>query len=799
MLDGTTSLTALIIENGWARLKPSPNDQQRPEYEELNRLTTLAQEQGRGLFGSDGASAVRDVKWAGTFDAAALVESSKGALQQAVVEQIPSGSIIRVMLLPGYEQVTIILAGIQCPSIRRNKEGVEEAEPFSREARFFVESRLMHRDVQVKLQKLDKNGAVLGSVVHPAGSVELELVKVGLAKVVEWSSSLCDNAPALRAAERAAKEKRLRIWRDYVPPNHGNDMGEFAAKVVEIVSGDTLIVADLGGGAERRFSLSSVRAPKLKEQPEFANEAKEVLRKNLIGKKVKVVPEYRRHFEVDGGATVDRVFGTVIYNGDKNAAQTLIAEGLASVARHGQPEERSLHYEELLEAEAAATSAKKGVHSGAPPARSAPIDLTDPKARDRAKQFVSTLQRHGKVRVVVQYVANGARFKLLVPKDNLLISFGCAGLRCPQCSRRDGSSAGEPFGDEALAFTRGHCFQRDLEIEVESVDKIGCFLGSLYLPDKRNLGVVLLESGLASRIPPAADRSVHAEALYNAEDSAKKAGLKIWENYSEEQEAEAKRAALAAAADEQEPVPDSSKTVVQLTLCEILSGDHFYAHATADAKLTMLQQQLSSMRLGNGAAFEPKAGQMCTAQFTQDNEWYRAKVQKKEKDKYSVFFVDYGNTDVVGADRLRPLDPTLGTEVVSPQAIDCRLACVTAPEPSDEDGQEAVMALADAAWGKPVYARVEHRQGEVLYVTLLDAAQGSVNEQLVASGVARVQKDAPKVLAKVANALREKEEVAKTNRAGMWRYGDIDAEEAPEFGVRPRPTEPPKANAWGKK
>eukprot|EP00965_Chrysotila_dentata_P238220 6202367-Pleurochrysis_carterae.AAC.1 len=31
----------------------------------------------------------------------------------------------------------------------------------------------------------------------------------------------------------------------------------------------------------------------------------------------------------------------------------------------------------------------------------------------------------------------------------------------------------------------------------------------------------------------------------------------------------------------------------------------------------MLQQQLSSMRLGNGAAFEPKAGQMCTAQFTQ--------------------------------------------------------------------------------------------------------------------------------------------------------------------------------------
>jgi len=801
LLDGL-SLSALIIEAGWAKLKPGANDQQRPEYEELSRLAQLAQEQGRGLYGPESAGAVRDVKWAGTFDAAELVERCKGVLQPAVVEQVPSGSIMRVILLPGFEQVTVICAGIQAPSIRRQPDGTEQAEPFSREARFFVESRLLHRDVQVKLDKLDKNGAVVGTVIHPQGSMSLELAKVGLARVVDWSSMFCDNAPQMRAAERAAKEKRLRIWKDYVPPNHGNDMGEVQAKVIEIVSGDTIVVVD-GTGPERRFSLSSVRAPKLKEQPEWANEAKELLRKNLIGKKVKIAPEYRRRFEQgDKGETVERLFGTVVYNGDKNAAQTLIAEGLATVARHNQSDERSLHYDDLLETEAAAISGKKGIHSGANPARSNFIDLTDPKARERAKQFLSTLQRHGKARAIVQYVVNGARFKLMIPKDNLLIGFACVGMRCPQCARRDGTGDGEPYGDEAHAFTRSQCFQRELEVEIESVDKAGCFMGSLYLPDKRNLGVALLEAGLASRIPPAADRSTYGESLWKAEELAKKEGRKIWENYNEEQEIAEKAAAAAAAANEAAPLADSQKQHVQITLTEILDGAHFYAHVTADQKLSSLQQQLASMHLANGAPLEPRAGQIVAAKFTQDDDWYRAKVVKKEKDEYTVLFVDYGNTDVVGKDRLRALDPTLGPGVISPQAIECRLAGLTVAEPNDDDGQEVVMALATAAWGKPVLARVEHRQGDVLFVSLFDGAQTNINEQLVSTGLARVQKEVPpKTLSLVVNELRVKEGEAKASRAGMWRYGDIDEDDAAEFGFRKAaPAPPPKpAGAWGKK
>ena len=76
------------------------------------------------------------------------------------------------------------------------------------------------------------------------------------------------------------------------------------------------------------------------------------------------------------------------------------------------------------------------MHGTAPaPTAQAVTDLTKPDARDRAKRFESNLKRHGKVRGIVQFVANGARFKLLIPKENVLISFACVGMRCPQYAR----------------------------------------------------------------------------------------------------------------------------------------------------------------------------------------------------------------------------------------------------------------------------------------------------------------------------------------------------------------------------
>ena len=43
----------------------------------------------------------------------------------------------------------------------------------------------------------------------------------------------------------------------------------------------------------------------------------------------------------------------------------------------------------------------------------------------------------------------------------------------------------------------------------------------------------------------------------------------------------------------------------------------------------------------------------------------------------------------------------------------------------DSDGTDAAIALGEHAWGKPTLARVEYKQGDVLYVTLFQVTNPS--------------------------------------------------------------------------
>ena len=45
----------------------------------------------------------------------------------------------------------------------------------------------------------------------------------------------------------------------------------------------------------------------------------------------------------------------------------------------------------------------------------------------------------------------------------------------------------EPYWEEAVAFTRAHCLQRDCEVEVHSMDRAGTFQGTVRF-GRLNLG-----------------------------------------------------------------------------------------------------------------------------------------------------------------------------------------------------------------------------------------------------------------------------------------------------------------------
>jgi len=73
-------------------------------------------------------------------------------------------------------------------------------------------------------------------------------------------------AEKLRAAEKIAKERKLRIWREYQENVSSGPTGlkgqSFNAITMEIVNGDALVVKSLADGSLKKIFLASIRAPR---------------------------------------------------------------------------------------------------------------------------------------------------------------------------------------------------------------------------------------------------------------------------------------------------------------------------------------------------------------------------------------------------------------------------------------------------------------------------------------------------------------------------------------------------------
>lgn len=95
---------------------------------------------------------------------------------------------------------------------------------------------------------------------------------------------------------------------------------------------------------------------------------------------------------------------------------------------------------------------------------------------------------------IIEHVSSGSRFRILVPRENCRITFVLGGLRAPRTARPN--DKGEEGGEEALEWSFRRAYQRDVEIEVETTDRVGGFIGTLYVGGN-NLGRGLLEEGLA--------------------------------------------------------------------------------------------------------------------------------------------------------------------------------------------------------------------------------------------------------------------------------------------------------------
>jgi staphylococcal nuclease domain-containing protein 1 len=80
--------------------------------------------------------------------------------------------------------MTLMLAGVQCPSLGRATDATPE--PYAREAKHFAECMLLHREMLVSVEGEDKFGHVFGSLAamegQPPLDVAAQLCRLGLAK-----------------------------------------------------------------------------------------------------------------------------------------------------------------------------------------------------------------------------------------------------------------------------------------------------------------------------------------------------------------------------------------------------------------------------------------------------------------------------------------------------------------------------------------------------------------------------------------------------------------------------------------
>ncbi|EJD02961.1 transcription factor [Fomitiporia mediterranea MF3/22] len=826
-----------LLKSGWAKTKeskrePTEEDDKRKAFEEDARAG------GRGIWNPQGPK-TREVHYNMPQDSQAFLQEWKGKSIDAIVESVRDGSTVRLRLLMpdgDHQFVNVALAGVRCPRVS-GKQG-EASEQWGDEARFFTESRLLQRPVRVQLLSLPAPTATpfqstangtpppsasifIGNVLHPAGNVAEHLVANGLARVVDWHAGMLaagGGMERLRAAERSAKEKRSCLYAS-TPVASGagaringaastsSSVRDFDALVVRVWSGDQVSVVPKEGGKERRLQLSSTRAPKATDpkQAFYAAEAREFLRKKLIGKTVKVHIDFIRPKE---GEFEERECVTIRYGGTQaNVAEQLIEKGLATAVRHRRDDEdRSSDYDKLMAAEQAcaafsclfcfdfyelnmlsAAEEGRGLHSGkeqAPP--KAPMNVSESSVR--ANSHLSGYKRLGRMPAVVDYVASGSRFKILLPKDNQSITLVLGGIRAPRTAR-NANEKGEPFGAEAAEFATRRYMQRDVEIEIDTVDKSGGFIGALYLNKTENAAITLIREGLASVHGFSADTLPWAKQLYDAEEEAKQNKSGLWKDYDADAEAAAQEEAS-----KSEYVQALKTEYLDIIISDVRTnnGLTFSIQVLNTEGIAALEKLMQDFSLHHRAAqgpanFIPKGGDLVSAKFS-DGSWYRAKVRRSSpvKKEAEVTFIDYGNQSNVPFKDVRPLDPKFRS--LPGQAQDARLSFVKLVDPNSEYYQEAVDRFRSLCEGRKLIANVDFREGTLLHLRLIDpsdpnAANDStacINADLVREGLASVDRKGCKYLPAYPSVLKRLHDAvagAKKDRLGMFEFGDVEEDD----------------------
>lgn len=782
--------------------------------------------------------------------------SLKGKTLNGTVENVRNGGAIQVYLDLGVEQgvhkylnASIMVSGIRSPDKNRTNES-----KFFDESKFFTESRLLNRDVKVHIEKVERN-SFLATVLLGQNNLAEALLRQGMARCNDASISLTKAPEKLRAAEKDAKSKRLRIWENYVD-NRGDGPAEsYEAKILEVISGDCMMAENLATGEVKKIFLASIRLgapvdrerqreaaraqeesvdfskstgkgdgkqgksaptvadpsrasiPRIYDNP-ILYHARELLRKKLLGKKALVKVEY---VQPKSDSYPEKIC-CIVRPADQpkwNAAEALVSKGYASVVKYmSDDSQRASNFDELLKAEQNAQKTKdsKDKEKNKDFAPLKVVDLCNDATR--AKQLYPFLSRTRKD-AVVEFVFSASRFKMFLAKENnTLLNLVLAGVIVPR--------EPEALKNASTAAAKTLVHQRDVSIQVDSMDKKGNFIGWIYYKDEStnketSLNLQLVKLGYGQVRDSSASGTLGE--LKAAENVAREKKLGLWLNYQEpkrreevdlvqdnsdvaEEETAATTNGVGSAKTAANKEADllKNRKPVMVTNAQMKDKSVIVSVQPVESgpKLEELLKQMRSelpqagKKGGSGDGYTPARGEIVAAKFSDDNQWYRAKVLKVNSPQdIEILFIDYGNLDRVKSKDLAKLSQ----KYVSQEAFarDFTLAFVEATTHDQDWVEESRRALFELSTPGQVLMRIEYKDPITNQdaISLVDeSTKTDIGKKLVENGLLIALKRRERKLIRTINEYMNAEKTAKENRANMWRYGDFTADDAREFGFR---------------
>lgn len=429
------------------------------------------------------------------------------------------------------------------------------------------------------------------------------------------------------------------------------------------------------------------------------------------------------------------------------------------------------------------------------------VDFSE--SMQKAKVQASVLQRQKKIPAIVDFVKGGSRFTILIPRENAKLTFVLSCIRAPR-SARNATDTSEPFGQEAHDFANRKCLQRDVEVDVESTDKVGGFIGTLYV-NRENFAKLLLEEGLASVHTHSAEQSAHGPELFAAEKRAKDARKGIWHDYEPTADGEDAEATPAANGNDSEMANGADATgqprkrdyrdvvITHVETTTLRLKIQVVGKGTGALEDLMSKFRTFHLSPSNKSPLStpPKTGDVVAAKFSEDGSWYRARIRRNDREAKAseLVYVDYGNEEKLPWTELRPLAPQFSMQTLKPQAQDAVLAFLQWPT-AKEYIEDAYAYLNEHVNGREMVASVEYTDAKdngTMYVVLFTKdlekeVTESVNADVIEAGLAVVKRklvgwekgaDGTEVL----KGLREREEKARDERLGGWEYGDFGGDE----------------------